>query len=105
VISSEAPESESAPSYLEKVTGDADQLRKAQLSRDSVSKEIDGLRKKLAGRKKLEQMDPEVERAKNDLVQCLRLNDRKPLDCWAEREAFKREVAKLERRFVERTVR
>jgi altered-inheritance-of-mitochondria protein 13 len=75
------------------------------LSNGSVSKEIAGLKAKLERRKKLEGADPGVEKAKEELVQCLRLNDRRPLDCWKETEAFKREVGKLERAFVERTVR
>jgi MICOS complex subunit MIC19 len=70
-----------------------------------VSKEIEELQKKLAGRKKLEQIDPAVEKARADLVQCLRINDRRPLDCWEQREAFKREVGRLEKQFVQRTIR
>jgi altered-inheritance-of-mitochondria protein 13 len=70
-----------------------------------VSKEIAGLKAKLERRKKLEAADPGVEKAKEELVQCLRINDRRPLDCWKEAEAFKKEVGKLERAFVERTVR
>lgn len=75
------------------------------MSRSTVAKEIAELKKKLDGRKKLEQPDPAVEKAKEELVQCLRMNDRRPLDCWQEREAFKREVGRLEREFVERAVR
>lgn len=75
------------------------------MSHDSVSKEIEGLKKKLNGRKKLEKADPAVEKTKEQLVQCLRINDRKPLDCWKEREAFKKQVSRLEKEFVERTVR
>jgi altered-inheritance-of-mitochondria protein 13 len=70
-----------------------------------VSKEVAELKAKLAKRKKLENVDPAVEKAKEELVQCLRINDRRPLDCWKEKEAFKREVGRLERAFVERTVR
>ena len=70
-----------------------------------MSKEVADLKAKLAGRRKLEQADHGVEKAKQELVQCLRMNDRRPLDCWKERETFKREVGRLEREFVERTVR
>jgi len=105
-VSSEADSAGSSSSLVEKLTGEAAELqKKAQLSRSSVSKEIDELKKKLESRKKLEQPDPGVEKAKEELVQCLRMNDRRPLDCWAEREAFKREVGRLEREFVERAVR
>jgi altered-inheritance-of-mitochondria protein 13 len=70
-----------------------------------VSKEIAELKKKLEARKKLEQVDPAVEKAKEDVVACLRTNDRRPLDCWKEVETFRREVGRLEREFVEKTVR
>ncbi|KAI4720251.1 hypothetical protein E4T48_03409 [Aureobasidium sp. EXF-10727] len=75
-------------------------------SNDSVSKEVAELRSKLERRKKLEQSpDAAVEKAKEGLVQCLRLNDRRPLDCWEQVEAFKAEVAKLEQKFVDRALR
>lgn len=75
------------------------------MSRDSVSKEILELKKKLESRRKLEQVDAGVAKAKEAVVNCLRVNDRRPLDCWKEVETFKAEVGKLEREFVERTVR
>ncbi|KAK3071392.1 hypothetical protein LTR53_008704 [Teratosphaeriaceae sp. CCFEE 6253] len=71
-------------------------------SSDSVKKEVMDLRKKLEGRKKVEQMPKEVEAAKEKVVQCLRTNDRRPLDCWREVEEFKRAVGKLEGAFVQR---
>lgn len=104
--SSEADSSKSSPTIVDRLTGEAaEKERKAQLSRNGISKEIAELKKKLEGRKRLEQPDPGVERAQEELVQCLRMNDRRPLDCWQEREAFKREVGRLEREFVERAVR
>lgn len=66
--------------------------------------EIDQLREKLDGRKKLIDVGENVERARADVAGCLRLNDRRPLDCWKEVEGFKREVAKLEETFVDRVV-
>lgn len=88
------------------MTGAAEeQQRRAGLSRDSVAREIDKMKKKLDGRKKLEKADSMVEKAKEELVQCLRANDRRPLDCWRETEAFKREVRRLQGEFVERTTR
>ena len=63
------------------------------------------MRSKLERRKKLDQTDASVEKAKDGLVKCLRLNDRRPLDCWEQVEAFKAEVAKLEQKFVDRTLR
>ncbi|KAK5684029.1 hypothetical protein LTS10_003893 [Elasticomyces elasticus] len=71
-------------------------------SSDSVKKEIMDLRQKLESRKKVEDVPKGVEQAKEKVVQCLRTNDRRPLDCWQEVEEFKREVGKLESEFVRR---
>lgn len=60
------------------------------------------LKAKLEQRKKVDRSSPEVEKAKEGLVQCLRANDRRPLDCWQEVEIFKKEVGKLEQAFVQR---
>lgn len=77
-----------------------------ELSRRRVQEEIDTLKKKLQERKMREDVveDKEVEKAKEKVVQCLRVNDRRPLDCWKEVEGFKREVGRLERGFLERVV-
>jgi MICOS complex subunit MIC19 len=75
------------------------------MSRDTVTKEIEALRKKLETRKRLEQIDPSVDKAKEAVTNCLRMNDRRPLDCWKEVETFKKEVGRLEKEFVERTIR
>jgi MICOS complex subunit MIC19 len=53
------------------------------------------LRKKLEQRKKLTAVDEGVEKAKSEVVKCLRENDRRPLDCWKEVENFKNEVRRL----------
>jgi MICOS complex subunit MIC19 len=104
--SSDKPADEQSASTLERITGAAaEQERKNQLSHNSVSKEVEELRKKLAERKKLEELDPAVEKARDELIQCLRYNDRRPLDCWEQREAFKQAVGRLEKQFVERTIR
>ncbi|RMY17048.1 hypothetical protein D0867_06309 [Hortaea werneckii] len=71
-------------------------------SHDSVAKEIMDLKTKLEQRKRTDKASPEVEKAKESMVQCLRMNDRRPLDCWQEVEQFKREVGRLERGFVEK---
>lgn len=60
------------------------------------------LRQKLDSRKKVEKASPEVEKAKESLVTCLRVNDRRPLDCWQEVENFKAEVGKMEKRFIQK---
>lgn len=64
--------------------------------------EVQALRQKLETAKGVQKMSPEVEKAKQGLVQCLRTNDRRPLDCWQEVEEFKREVGRLEKAFVEK---
>ena len=98
--------SDSDPTLLEKASGSAaEKTRLQQLSRDSVSKEVAGLKQKLQSQKKLEKPDAQVEKAKAELVACLRMNDRRPLDCWREKEEFKRQVGRLEAQFIQRTVR
>lgn len=79
--------------------------RESDRSHDSVSKEIMDLRQRLEQRKKVDKVPAEVEKAKNSLVQCLRDNDKRPLDCWREVEAFKREVGKLEHAFIQKAAR
>lgn len=74
------------------------------VSSDSVMSEIEQLRSRLDGRRKLAELDEGVARARADVVGCLRLNDRRPLDCWKEVAAFKREVARMEQAFVDRIV-
>jgi altered-inheritance-of-mitochondria protein 13 len=71
-------------------------------SHDSVHGEIMDLRKKLDSRKKVEKVPEELEKAKESLVSCLRTNDRRPLDCWEEVQAFKVEVGKLEKAFIQK---
>lgn len=82
----------------------AGQPESRDLSRQSLSAEIEQLRSKLDGRKRLVTLDEGVERAKQSVVTCLRLNDRRPLDCWKEVEQFKQEVARLEAAFVDKVV-
>jgi MICOS complex subunit MIC19 len=79
--------------------------RESDRTHDSVQKEIMDLRQKLDSRKKLDKVSPEVEKAKENLVTCLRTNDRRPLDCWQEVETFKQEVGKLEKAFIQKASR
>lgn len=67
-----------------------------------VFAELEKLRKGLDGRKKVREMPRDVERAREELVGCLRTNDRRPLDCWREVEAFKASVSKMEEDFIGR---
>ncbi|KAH8169977.1 hypothetical protein LIA77_10521 [Sarocladium implicatum] len=69
-------------------------------SHQSISNEVAALRRKLEERKQIRQLPAEVESAREDVVKCLRDNDRRPLDCWEEVEKFKLEVKKLEKGWV-----
>jgi altered-inheritance-of-mitochondria protein 13 len=69
-----------------------------------VSKEVEALQARLDGRKKVRGLPDSVEAARSDVVRCLRENDRRPLDCWREVEAFSQEVRKLEKGWVEKVV-
>ncbi|XXH02866.1 hypothetical protein Hte_009254 [Hypoxylon texense] len=80
---------------------DADSRKK---DRGAVSKEVEALRARLDRRKQLKPVPEGVERARGEVVRCLRDNDRRPLDCWREVEAFKEEVRKLEKGWVEKVV-
>jgi altered-inheritance-of-mitochondria protein 13 len=75
------------------------------LGREAVQNDVLELRKKLESRKKLADVGEGVEKAKSEVVRCLRDNDRRPLDCWKEVETFKEEVRKMEGVWVEKIVR
>jgi len=96
----------SSPSIKEKISSalTPSSSQNKDRSNDSVSKEVAELRNKLERRNKPGQTDASLEKAKEGLVQCLRLNDRRPLDCWEQVETFKAEVAKLEQKFVDRAL-
>lgn len=71
-----------------------------------VQEEIEKLKSKLKERQLKEDImkDTEVNKAKEKVVACLRLNDRRPLDCWKEVETFRREVGRLEGAFLGRVL-
>lgn len=71
-------------------------------TRYSVGKEIDELRSKLEQRRKVRDLPESVEAARNNVIRCLRENDRRPLVCYDEVEAFKAEVKKLEKEWINR---
>jgi MICOS complex subunit MIC19 len=77
--------------------------RKAQTSQ-KVQAEIERLRSTLAQRKVLRDLPKGVESARNDVISCLRINDRRPLDCWKEVEVFKRSVKTMEDEFVSKVL-
>ncbi|KAL5115987.1 hypothetical protein ACEQ8H_006104 [Pleosporales sp. CAS-2024a] len=106
------PEPPGAPSLVEAIADAtsssstlAEKQRQQHMSRTSVAEEVEQLRQKLANRKKLEHVDAHVAKAKDAVVACLRTHDRRPLDCWKEIDTFKKEVGRLERDFVEKTIR
>lgn len=72
------------------------------LTSHKVSSEVEALRARLEGRKKIKDLPEGVETARSNVIKCLRDNDRKPLNCWSEVEAFKEEVRKLEKGWVEK---
>ena len=99
---SEKTASEKSSSEKDANKSAGDHLR--DLGRESVQNEVAELKKKLEQRKRVRDVDESVEKAKSDVVRCLRENDRRPLDCWREVEAFKREVSRLEGSWVEKVV-
>jgi altered-inheritance-of-mitochondria protein 13 len=81
----------------------AEEERKSQSSK-KVADEIEKLKTQLAQRKVLKELPKDVEKARGDVVSCLRVNDRRPLDCWKEVEVFKLAVKRLEDDFVSRVL-
>ncbi|KAI0886213.1 DUF1690-domain-containing protein [Annulohypoxylon maeteangense] len=75
-----------------------------QRSRQAVSKEVEALRARLDKRKQLRPIPETVEVARTEVVKCLMENDRRPLDCWKEVEAFKEEVRRLEKGWIDKVV-
>ncbi|KAL2269449.1 hypothetical protein VTJ83DRAFT_1633 [Remersonia thermophila] len=73
-------------------------------TRHEVSKAIDGLRARLEERRQVRPLPDGLERARNEVTRCLRENDRRPLNCWREVEAFKEEVRRLEKGWVDKVV-
>ncbi|KAF3942381.1 hypothetical protein ABW19_dt0204968 [Dactylella cylindrospora] len=74
------------------------------IDRVKVGRSIATLSEKLSAQSKYSEQTAAVSAAETAVVRCLRLNDRRPLDCWKEVEAFKREVAKLEDGFVGKVI-
>lgn len=78
------------------------------LNRTVIQRSIDDLKHKLENRKKVVEvgaLDKDVEKARDEVVRCLRGNDRRPLDCWREAERFREEVRRVEEAWVEKVVR
>jgi MICOS complex subunit MIC19 len=69
------------------------------LSSVTLEGDIKELREKFMGVKDSNE-DKEARKARQEVVQCLQLNDRRSLDCWWEVQKFKEKVARLEQEFV-----
>jgi altered-inheritance-of-mitochondria protein 13 len=100
-LSAKISAAEDSAAKKSKSAGDA--LR--DLGRESVQNDVQSLKKKLESRKKLSDVDEGVEKAKSEVIRCLREHDRRPLDCYKEVEKFKEEVRKMEGVWVEKIVR
>ncbi|KAI9670805.1 MAG: hypothetical protein M1829_004694 [Trizodia sp. TS-e1964] len=96
---------ESSNDHSEAPANRDSEVKAPDLDRQKVQQEINLLKKKLETRKRLVQLDEGVETAKKNVALCLKLNQDRPLDCWKEVDAFRKEVGRLERSFVERIVR
>lgn len=69
------------------------------LSAVTLEGDIKELRGKFVGVKESKQ-DAEARAAREQVIKCLQLHDRRSLDCWWEVQQFKDKVARLEREFV-----
>ncbi|KAL7270181.1 hypothetical protein RUND412_007121 [Rhizina undulata] len=74
------------------------------LDRVKVQQQINDLKRRLEHIPKVAELDKEIEKAREEVVKCLRTNDTRPLDCYKEVEEFKNEVSRLEKEFVVKTV-
>ncbi|KJZ72553.1 hypothetical protein HIM_08077 [Hirsutella minnesotensis 3608] len=97
-------ESEALEAAHQKIASQPADHDDAGPSRFTLGKEVEELRHKLEGRKQLRPVPDSVEKARGEVVRCLRENDRRPLDCWQEVENFKAEVKKLEKGWVDRVI-
>ena len=101
------PPSEAPGSRLPELPGvppPADAVARENVRNDQSSakvlEDLSKLRKDLDQRKKVREMPRELEKARQELVGCLKKNDRRPLDCWREVEAFKAGVGRMEQDFM-----
>jgi MICOS complex subunit MIC19 len=90
------------PSSLKSSESEAETRKKQSSSK--VQSQLDQLKAQLSQRKVLKELPKDVEKARGDVVNCLRVNDRRPLDCWKEVEVFKAAVRRLEEDFVSKVL-
>ena len=74
------------------------------LTSHKVSKDVETLRARLEKRKQVRDLPEGVETARGNVIRCLRENDRRPLNCLEEVEAFKEEVRRLEKGWIDKTL-
>ncbi|KAI1812251.1 DUF1690-domain-containing protein [Poronia punctata] len=98
-------ESAALKAAAEKASEVTETEAQTKTDRQTVSAEVEALRARLDKRKQLRPLPETVEKARGDVVRCLLENDRRPLDCWQEVEAFKEEVRRLEKSWVDKVVR
>ncbi|KAI0204228.1 hypothetical protein F4808DRAFT_415154 [Astrocystis sublimbata] len=99
-------EASTLKSTLEKASDVIDkESAEAQGDRKTVSAEVEALRARLDKRKQLRPIPESVDKARGEVVRCLLENDRRPLNCWEEVQAFKEEVRRLEKSWVDKVVR
>ncbi|KAJ1335742.1 MICOS complex subunit MIC19 [Microdochium nivale] len=101
----QAKENEALKAAREKateITDAEDKAAQSQNNRDAVSKEVETLRARLEKRKQIKELPDSVEKTRSEVVRCLIENDRRPLNCWKEVEAFKEEVRRLEKGWVDK---
>ena len=92
------------PDSLTKSKKPSEEEQRKAASSKKVAAEIEKLKSQLSQRKVLKDLPKDVEKARDDVVSCLRVNDRRPLDCWKEVEVFKRAVKGLEDEFVRKVL-
>lgn len=93
------PSSISPKDLIPGISNSDEKKRKDQSSK-KVQEEIEKLKQQLGQRKTVKDLPKDVENARQDVISCLRINDRKPLDCWKEVEIFKQQVRKMEENYV-----
>ncbi|KAF8425255.1 putative altered inheritance of mitochondria protein 13, mitochondrial [Tirmania nivea] len=84
-------------------TNGADPADALALSRDSLAQKVAEIKHRLEnipGGRGIAEEDDEVKRARGEVVNCLKERDRRPLDCWAEVQAFRDVARRREKGFV-----
>lgn len=104
-LTTDAPDPSTNTSTSDTLNDSKQAQSQSTRDRESVAQEIARLREKLDKSRRLEKPDATVDKAKSELVACLRDNQQRPLDCWEQVETFKNEVSKYEARFMEQAMR